>query len=231
MTRAIDPPPILQLMIDDFNPDLPEDLEEIESSFWVVHCRLVAAFDQETDMSTQSHFTEDGRREVQRLLLGSTVASPHQTLDDPDPPSMIAHRITRPPSPTALVLPYLPDASPRRQPREFPGAFFIFADISVRKAGEYKLQFTLMKMEPAFLVTNAMVPAVDVVTSDPFRAVNAKDFDQVQPSSPLVKGLIERGAGFPLKLKKGQREGQGRKRPHSEESDGHGSGDRGTLHS
>ncbi|KAJ9608877.1 hypothetical protein H2200_006648 [Cladophialophora chaetospira] len=227
--RAIDPPPIVQLLVDDFNPDSPEDLAEIQSTFWVVHCRLVAAFAPETDVSTQSHFTEDGRREVQRLLLGTTVASPHQTSDDPDPPSMRPHPITKPPSPTTTAFPIL-NRSPRL-PHEIPGAFFIFADVSVRKAGEYRLQFTLMKMEPALLMQGSTVPAIDVVTSDRFRAVNAKDFDQVHPSTPLVIGLLNRGAPFPLKLKKGTREGQRKRRQRSEEdSDEDESEDHGTSH-
>ena len=182
-------------------------------------------------MSTQSHFTEDGRREVQRLLLGTTVASPHHTSDDPDPLTMPDHpstRAPRTPSPTDHILPRPRAHSLRHQ---IPGAFFIFADVSVRKAGEYKLQFTLMKMEPALLVQGSTVPAVHVVTSAMFRAVNAKDFDQVHPSTNLVKGLIERGAGFPLKLKKGTREGQRRRREQSEDtSDDDASGDYGTSY-
>ena len=74
-------------------------------------------------------------------------------------------------------------------------------------------------MEPALLKQGAAVPAIDVVTSEKFRAVNAKDFDQVQPSTNLVKGLLDRGAGFPLKLKKGTREGQRRRRQQWEEEE------------
>lgn len=92
-----------------------------------------------------------------------------------------------------------------------PATFFIFADLSVRKAGEYRLEFSLMKMDPHFLSVGEKLPILHKVASQPFRVVNAKDFDQVQPSTVLVKGLIERGAGFPLKLKKGTREG-GRRR-------------------
>jgi hypothetical protein len=68
-----------------------------------------------------------------------------------------------------------------------------------------------MKMDAHFLSVGEKLPIIHKIVSQPFRVVNAKDFDQVQPSTPLVKGLIERGAGFPLKLKKGTREG-GRRR-------------------
>ena len=107
-----------------------------------------------------------------------------------------------------------------------PASFFIFDDLSVRKAGEYRLEFSLMKMDPHFLSVGEKLPIIHKIASQPFRVVNAKDFDQVQPSTPLVRGLIERGAGFPLKLKKGTRDG-GRRRgtrgdddSGSEEDDG-----------
>ena len=49
------------------------------------------------------------------------------------------------------------------------------------------------------------VPILCTIASQVFRVVNAKDFDQVKASTSLVRGLVERGAGFPLKLKKGGR--------------------------
>ncbi|OAP59462.1 hypothetical protein AYL99_06760 [Fonsecaea erecta] len=228
--RAVDPPPVVQLLMDDFDPDNEADVAELRCPFWVVHCRLVGAFSVESDVSTQSYYTDDGQKEVQRLLLGTTVASPTHTADDPDPPTMPTHPVTRdavsaPPSPTSRFLPSAPSGRLPRAPHNIPGSFFIFADLSVRRAGEYRLQFTLMKMEPPLLKVGATVPAHHVVTSQVFRAVNAKDFDQVQPSTNLVKGLLDRGAGFPLKLKKGIREGQRRRRNWDDYSDDDDSGD------
>jgi hypothetical protein len=96
--------------------------------------------------------------------------------------------------------------------KKYPGTFFIFADMSIRKAGQYRLFFRLMKMEePVKRGTGAVVPAISTAMSDIFNVVNAKDFDQVQPSTKLIRGLVERGAGYPLKLKKGFREGQRRR--------------------
>ncbi|OCT53979.1 hypothetical protein CLCR_10971 [Cladophialophora carrionii] len=122
---------------------------------------------------------------------------------------MPAHPVTRPPSPTARFL--QGSTASKRLPHEIPGTFFIFADISLRKAGEYRLLFTLMKMGSDALKPGSRLPFIDVVVSDMFRAVNAKDFDQVHPSTPLVRGLLSSGAGFPLKLKKGTREGRRRR--------------------
>jgi hypothetical protein len=159
--------------------------------------------------------TEDGSREVQRLLLGTYVASPFHTKDDPDLGTMPSHPpgadIAQAPSGQAPppAAPYTKESGGAAT--NMPGSFFIFADLSVRKAGDYRLEFSLMKMDPAFLMVGEKLPVLHTITSQAFRVVNAKDFDQVQPSTGLVKGLIERGAGFPLKLKKGSREG-GRRR-------------------
>lgn len=63
-----------------------------------------------------------------------------------------------------------------------------------------------MFMDPqALSQTGYTVPVLSVVASNIFKVVNAKDFDQVKASTRLVRGLVERGAGFPLKLKKGTR--------------------------
>jgi hypothetical protein len=130
---------------------------------------------------------------------------------------MPAHPTTNPPSPTARFL--QGSTASKRQPHDIPGAFFIFADISLRKAGEYRLLFTLMKMGCDALKPGSRLPFVSVVVSDMFRAVNAKDFDQVHPSTPLVRGLLSSGAGFPLKLKKGTREGRRRRQSEAGSED------------
>jgi hypothetical protein len=198
-------------MITDFNPDNEADKAEMHAQF-VVHCNLVSVSSPRRDMTTRAAIAEDGSREVQRLLLGNYVSSPFHTKDDPDPPTMPLHPTStahsqRPPSPSSRFFSQGTMAPPSRTP----GAFFIFADLSVRKAGEYRLEFSLMKMDPIYLMAGRDLPILNRVTSDIFRVVNAKDFDQVHPSTPLVKGLLERGAGYPLKLKKGTREG-GRRR-------------------
>ncbi len=67
-----------------------------------------------------------------------------------------------------------------------------------------------MHMDPESLSQPGYnVPILCTITSQVFKVVNAKDFDQVKASTSLVRGLVDRGAGFPLKLKKGAR-GEGR---------------------
>lgn len=204
-------------MMEDFDPDNPADVEEIQSQWWVVYCHLVAADTPSQDLSTMPVFRDDGQQDVQRLLLGTMVASPTVTMDDPDPATMPQHPRTPPAPPSPTIDRFIPRSSASstsraRPPHQIPGSFFIFADLSVRRAGDYRLQFNLMKMTTEYLSQGSSIPSIYSTLSVPFRVVNAKDFDQVQPSTNLVKGLLQRGAGFPLKLKKGNREGQRRTR-------------------
>ena len=225
-TRTIDPPPVLQLLIDDF--DAANDVPFLKAHDWVVHTKLIYAEQPQEDVNSIRPQSEgQSQDKITRLLLGTTVSSPFFCADDPDPDYAPKHPSTKPtppPSPTMRIIKVSRDAASARKEAEahkkFPGAYFIFADLSVRKAGQYRLEFRLMKMEPSALVTNSFVPTISVAVSDIFNVVNAKDFDQVQPSTNLVKGLIDRGAGFPLKLKKGLREGQRRKNRPDVDDDG-----------
>jgi hypothetical protein len=100
---------------------------------------------------------------------------------------------------THSVLSERPLDRPRRGLHHLPTAFFIFANLSVSTAGEHRLLFTLIKMEKSFLNQGSMVPTIDTVTSQIFSVVNTRGFDQVQPSTNLVKLCLERGAEFPLR--------------------------------
>ena len=164
--------------------------------------------------------SEDAQSGLQRLLLGTNVSNLFFCADDPDPDTAPDPVYSTPSSPSARLMMRPASMAPPTEKKARtdasrktgPGSFFIFADLSVRKAGEYRLEFKLMKMDPSYLFTGSTIPVLHIVVSEVFRVVNAKDFDQVQPSTKLVRGLLDRGAGFPLKLKKGPREGQ-RTRP------------------
>ena len=219
---------MLQLLVDDFDPE--NDIPTLKASDWVVHAKLISAGDPPEDMSTVADQSDSGNtnndRKVTRLLLGTSVSSPFFCLDDPDPDNAPRHPRTKPSPPLSPSLRFIKssnrDAQQDKDPeayKKFPGAFFIFSDLSVRKAGQYRLEFRLMKMEPDLLAPGCLVPYLSVAVSGVFNVVNAKDFDQVQPSTNLIKGLLDRGAPYPLKLKKGLREGQRRITPGAERDD------------
>lgn len=225
MLRTIDPPPVLQLLIDDFDPKNENDMAEMKSHSWVVHAKLISAQAPHEDVSTVPSQSDTFKGEVTRLLLGTTVSSPFFCEDDPDSERAPKHPSTAtspPPSPSSRFIKKSTESLSKLEDTEaykrYPGAFFIFADLSIRKAGQYRLEFRLMKMNPGLLTPGSYLPMVAIAVTDSFHVVNAKDFDQVQPSTRLVKGLLDRGAGFPLKLKKGLREGQ-RRRARNEDSD------------
>jgi len=214
---------VLQLLIDDF--DLQKDMRFLQASNWVAHARLISAQDPREDMSTVASQSDGGNggtgtandKKVTRLLLGTNVSSSFFCADDPDPENAPRHPMTRPsppPSPTMRFIQVsssnMPTARDPEAYKKFPGTFFVFPDLSVRRAGQYRLEFRLVKMDPIVLEPGSIVPMLSIVVSDVFNVVNAKDFDQVHPSTNLIKGLIDRGAAFPLKLKKGLREGQRR---------------------
>lgn len=208
--RTIDPPPVLQLLIKDL--DLEKDGKYLRDRDWVVFVKLATASEDAANSSSMRHVAssskEDPKESVTRSLLGTMVSSPFYCETDPDPDTAPKHPMTEPSSPPSPTSRFLPRSKRDRDldaHRKLPCAFFIFADLSVRKAGQFRLEFRLMKMEPAALIQNHAIPTIATVVSDVFNVVNAKDFDQVQPSTELVKGLLEQGAGFPLKLKKGLR--------------------------
>jgi Velvet factor len=193
--RAVDPPPVLQLQISDFDPTSSEDMQDIQDQSFIVHCLLCSASSPKRDLSVimcQDENSSGMRAEKQ--INGNLDASPVFCDQDPDPD-------TAPQHPSSQL--YYPLQRPPSHPsmRNLPATFFIFADLSIRRAGVYRLEFQLMRVR----MDQQPFPILHTVVSDPFNVVNAKDFDHVQPSTALVRGLIARGAGFPLKLKQGSR--------------------------
>ncbi|KAI8065961.1 velvet factor-domain-containing protein [Gongronella butleri] len=68
------------------------------------------------------------------------------------------------------------------------GGFFIFADISVRLEGTYRLKFTLFE-----IVENSHVQSLVSVMSDEFRVYSPKHFPGMSESTPLTKSFSEQG--------------------------------------
>lgn len=124
---------------------------------------------------------------------------------DPDPNSAPTHpsssedRDTQPPSQS------LRNASKLNQP----ATFFIFADLSIRSAGLYRLQFRLMNWG-SVEDTGQSMPILAEAWSDPFRVFAAKDFPGMRDSSILAEGLKE--MGFVELKTRGNGKGKGRKR-------------------
>lgn len=194
--RAVDPPPVVQLQISDFDPNSPADMEDMQDQSFIVHCLLCNASGPAQDISIiMCQDDNSSGLKAEKQINGNLDASPFFCDEDPDPN-------TAPPHPSSqLYYPVQTIPPSHASGGNLPAAFFYFADLSIRRAGVYRLKFQLLRLK----MDGTPLPILHSVLSEPFNVVNAKDFDHVQPSTPLVRGLVASGAGFPLKLKQGSR--------------------------
>jgi hypothetical protein len=76
--RVIDPPPILQMILEDPYASKDEIRNKLRDPYNVVHCSLYHADREESD----SLMPETGERRQQRRLMGQLVSSPFYGLDE-----------------------------------------------------------------------------------------------------------------------------------------------------
>ncbi|KAF2481687.1 velvet factor-domain-containing protein [Neohortaea acidophila] len=96
-----------------------------------------------------------------------------------------------------------------------PGTFFVFADLSCRYPGKYKIQFRLLRIDPRklTLTSDSSHPVVASVETDVFTVYAPKDFPGMRASTALLKALHDQG--LYVSLKKGT-EARKRKRRASQ---------------
>lgn len=184
--RVIDPPPIVQLSLTDFDPLSPSDVSELRWPFNVVHCALLSVSPPYADLSDTDVTTvtdPNDANKLSRRLMGTLVASPFIGTD-PDAPAS--------PDPNARL-----------------GCFFIFPDLSCRQNGRYRLRFTLMKVNVEMTPTGGQSSIVGAVESDVFEVFSAKDFPGMRASTTLTKELKLQGAA--VSVKKGNEAKAGKK--------------------
>lgn len=222
--RHVDPPPIVQMLLTDFDPESEDDRDILRDPTFSVGCLLYPVSDSspyppnpntEEDQSTEGNgddddiAREDGALSTP-LLSGKAFISPFFVEADPDPNSAPTHPSFENPNPHLNS----PDHSQPENLRNAsklnqPATFFIFTDLSIRSAGLFRLQFRLFNFAFAE-ATNQNIPILAEAWSDPFRVYSAKDFPGMRDSSLLAEGLKE--LGF-LDLKtRGNGKGKGRRR-------------------
>ncbi|PLB37886.1 velvet factor family protein [Aspergillus candidus] len=193
--RPVDPPPILQMLITDFDPRSANDLDILQDPRFAVGCLLCPI--PSTPESAPGQSTP--------LLSGKSFVSPFFVDADPDP-------ATAPPTPTTNDIINNHHPATRHAPGEppsHPATFFIFSDLSVRTAGLYRLQFRLMNWG-SVEDTGLSMPILAEAWSDPFRVYPAKDFPGMRDSSALTRGLKE--MGFVELKTRGKGTGKGRRK-------------------
>lgn len=158
--RVIDPPPIIQLTID--NPSLSSEQvsQKLRYPFAVMHCTIL----DETGQHDCSAMPAEYRQ--QRRLMGTLVASPFVGDDE----------------------------------NGEEGCFFCFPDLSCRTPGAFRVQFSLVIIDPiASTQPGRKFPVVAEAVTDVFTVFNAKDFPGMQASTPLTKRLKEQGCLISIK--------------------------------
>jgi hypothetical protein len=187
---------VVQLLISDFDRESVEDMEDLSDPSFLVHCLLVSSTDPAEDVSAVTFRDPAGdAARTERMLVGNLTASPFFCAEDPDPDTSPRHPSLQLYCPTDT-----PPVDPRSQPIP-PATVFCFPDLSIRSTGTYRLKFQLLHLT----MRGEFAPADCSVLTAPFKVSGAKEFDHVQASTPLIRGLIAQGAGFPLKLKQGSR--------------------------
>ncbi|KAJ5836074.1 Velvet factor [Penicillium robsamsonii] len=232
--RPVDPPPIVQILLTDFDSNSQEDRDILQDPRFTVGCLLFPVSPSllwaeptdtharerecELDQDQDRDWNRDRERETDGiartddnfstpLLSGKAFMSPFYVDADPDPNSAPAHpsSITDPNLSNPLHNVYTHAASCLHQP----ATFFIFVDLSIRSAGLYRLQFRLMNWG-SVEDTGQSMPILAEAWSDPFRVYPAKDFPGMKDSSILAEGLKE--LGFVELKTRGHGKGKGKKR-------------------
>ena len=195
--RVIDPPPIVQLTLDGFNPTSAEDVKELQWPLNVVHCALFSASGPSSNPSTSDDVTaisdpHDGK--VSRRLMGTLVANAFVGVD--------------------------PEAPNDDDPNARIGSFFVFPDLSCRQGGLYRLRFVLISLNVESLATGSETPRSAMVFSDVFEVFSAKDFPGMRSSTLLTRELKRQGANVAVKKGNDPKLGKKGKRTTSSRNDG-----------
>ncbi|MCJ1435481.1 hypothetical protein MMC27_004854 [Xylographa pallens] len=173
--RTIDPPPILQLTLTDFDPDSPDDQAKIRWPMNIVHCALhsIPRRTSPAGRDVSSISDPNNTERLSRRLMGTLVANPFIGID-----------------------PETPSSAPENSRT---GCFFIFHDLSCRQNGLYRLHFTLVSLNVNSLNPGGPMPTIAEVDSEVFEVFSAKDFPGMRASSVLTKGLKLQGANVQVK--------------------------------
>ncbi|CRG83158.1 hypothetical protein PISL3812_00506 [Talaromyces islandicus] len=232
--RPIDPPPILQMLLVDFNSKSDDDLELLQNPRYTVACLLYAVRksgpeDEDEKLIHSTHVVENNarrRRESHedsvtsspldgtpfphprtiQVLSGRTYVSPFHTPIEPDPETAPRHPSSHPGRTSCVTS--LAEIS------KIPATFFVFADLSVRTAGIYRLKFRLMDWGMAFETGKAQ-PILAETLSEPFRVFSSKDFPGMKESSALTWKLKKMGM---LELKPRSGKGKGKRKADDEDN-------------
>ncbi|KAL4970736.1 velvet factor family protein [Aspergillus stella-maris] len=234
--RAVDPPPIIQILLTDFDPISEEDRATLQDPRFTVGCLLYPIHDlsRRKDPESAAPKSRNADRKESRtadlglcledrnapgqstpLLSGKAFVSPFYVDEDPDPVTAPQHPSSTNTSPdTHTHIANLKHPTRRYTGAPSPATYFIFSDLSIRQAGLYRLQFRLMNWG-SVEDTGQSMPILAEAWSEPFRVYPAKDFPGMRDSSLLTLRLKE--LGFVELKTRGKGIGKGRRAAHGKD--------------
>ena len=192
----VDPPPVVQLSLHNFDPDSVSDVAELGSSWLVMMASLM---DARSGMDVTMTPLANNSDRMARQLTGSIVANPVPA-PDLDSPAIAVENATL-------------------------KGYFLFPDLSCRMVGRYRLLFTLTQVDPGLFVAGGTSEIQQRIQSDVFEVYSAKDFPGMRASTPLTRHLKNHGASVSVKKGSENRVGSSRARSDPSEDQSQGSKD------
>ncbi|KAK9859676.1 Velvet factor [Penicillium brevicompactum] len=178
--RPVDPPPIVQILLSDFDSESSNDRDVLKDPQFTVGCLLLPASDSSSGLQDpefeecqqpERNIGSDGVARADDafftpLLSGKTFVSPFYVDVDPDSNSAPTHPSSRDSKPENCS--YSGTGNLHNESKlQQPATFFIFDDLSIRFAGIYRLEFRLMNWG-SIEDKGQTIPILAEAWSDPF---------------------------------------------------------------
>ncbi|KAG8627631.1 hypothetical protein KVT40_005114 [Elsinoe batatas] len=143
-------------------------------------------------VSKETHLEGDSYCTLHCVLVNALTGLDESTIPAPRPDMPTAQRLMG----AAVASPWVGNDE-----HGVRGSFFVFADLSVRSPGKYKLLFRLLKVNPLAMSKKNPNFIRATIESEPFDVFTAKEFPGMRASSALLRAL--RAQGLNVGVKKG----------------------------
>ncbi|KAF4548761.1 Velvet factor-like protein 3 [Elsinoe fawcettii] len=140
----------------------------------------------------ETHLEGDSYCTLHCVLVNAITGQDESTIPAPRPDMPTAQRLMG----AAVASPWVGNDE-----HGIRGSFFVFADLSVRSPGKYKLLFRLLKVNPLAMSKKNPNFIRATIESEAFDVFTAKEFPGMRASSALLRAL--RGQGLNVGVKKG----------------------------
>ncbi|KAL7323811.1 hypothetical protein PS15p_210412 [Mucor circinelloides] len=177
--RPIDPPPVLQLFLEQPDGSLQNAHDDDSNiSLFVVQCDL---------------YSEDGKEPRGQVYNPSSAVPTSASPANDSKPTTGTLLSFQDPAPTrSLMGAVVSNAYQLVDHNNEPGIFFIFQDLSVRIEGNFCLNFMFINLSAGDPLTMS-TEVTDDVMSKPFTVYSAKNFPGMTDSTPISQSFAQQG--------------------------------------